>query len=123
MFQMKDPRVAKTNLGHKNTQRQKHGKLWLSQQKSMKKILMKFNMNILKPINISLDLHCNISLSCRGSKEEKVMSHVLHGDIVGRLMFAMECSNISHVVGVVSGHYMEKPGEDHGNECFSVLEE
>jgi hypothetical protein len=36
-------------------------------------------------------------------------------------MFAMKCSNISHAVGVVSGN-MTKLGEEHGNECFSVLE-
>jgi hypothetical protein len=33
----------------------------------------------------------------------------------------MECSNISHVVGVVSGH-MEKPGKEHGNGCLGILE-
>jgi hypothetical protein len=32
-------------------------------------------------------------------------------------MFAMECSSISHAVGVVSGH-MEKLGKEHGNGCF-----
>ena len=49
------------------------------------------------------------------------MSCAPHANIVGRLMFAMECSNISHVVGVVSEH-MEKLGEEHGNECFSIIE-
>jgi hypothetical protein len=29
--------------------------------------------------------------------------------------------SISHAVGVVSRH-MEKPGEEHGNGCFSILE-
>jgi len=36
-------------------------------------------------------------------------------------MFAMECLNISHVVGVVSGH-MSKLGEENGNECLNILE-
>jgi hypothetical protein len=38
---------------------------------------------------------------------------------IERLMIVMECSIISHGVGVVSGH-MEKPGKDHRNGCFGV---
>jgi hypothetical protein len=40
---------------------------------------------------------------------------------VGRLIFVMKCSNISHAVGVVNGH-MEKPRKEHGNGCFGILE-
>jgi hypothetical protein len=47
------------------------------------------------------------------------MSHVPYANAVGRLMIVMECSNISHAVGVVSGH-MEKPGKEHGNGCFGI---
>jgi hypothetical protein len=49
------------------------------------------------------------------------MSRVSYASTIGRMMSTMECSNISHVVGVVSGH-MEKTGKDHGNECFGILE-
>ena len=49
------------------------------------------------------------------------MSRVSYASTIGRMMSTMECSNISHVVGVVSGH-MAKPGEDHGNGCFSIIE-
>jgi hypothetical protein len=86
----------------------------------MEKILMMLNMNIMRSVNIPLDFHYKISSSCPGSTEEKVMSHVPHANIVGRLMFAMKFSIISHAVGVVNGH-MEKPGEDHDNEFFSIL--
>jgi hypothetical protein len=83
---------------------------------------MWFNMNIVKLVNIPIVFHCKIySSSYPGCKEENVMSRISHTNIVGRLMFAMKCSNISHVVGVVSGH-VEKPGEEHGNECFNILE-
>jgi hypothetical protein len=80
-------------------------------------------MNIVKPINIPLAFHCKLSSSlCPSSKEENdYMSHVPYASTVGRMMFAMECSNISHAVGVVSGH-MEKPGKEHGNGCFGILE-
>jgi hypothetical protein len=36
-----------------------------------------------------------------------------------RMMSLMEC--ILHAVGVVS-EYMEKPGKEHGNGCFGILE-
>jgi len=49
------------------------------------------------------------------------MSSIETTDAVGRLMVVMECSSISHVVGVVSGH-MEKPSKEHGNGCFDIWE-
>jgi hypothetical protein len=78
---------------------------------------MRFNMNIMKPINILLSFHCKFSSSlCPGSKEENDYMP-RYENAVGRLMFAMKCSNISHVVGIVNGH-MEKPGKEHGNGSF-----
>jgi hypothetical protein len=38
------------------------------------------------------------------------MSHVPYANTIGRFMFAMECSNISYVVVVFSGH-MENIGK------------
>jgi hypothetical protein len=51
-------------------------------------------MNIVKPLNIPLAFHCNISSSlCLGSKEEKdYMSHVPYANTVRRLMFLMKKS-------------------------------
>jgi hypothetical protein len=49
------------------------------------------------------------------------MSHVPYESIVGRMMYVMECSSISHAVGVVSGH-MEKLGKEHENGCLGILE-
>jgi len=49
------------------------------------------------------------------------MSRVPYANTIGRLMFAMECSNISRAIGVVSGH-MEKLGEEYGNGFFDILE-
>jgi hypothetical protein len=76
-------------------------------------------MNFVKPVNIPLAFHCKFSSSlCPDSKEEKdYMS--LCTNAVGRLMIVMECSSISHAVGVVSGH-MTKPGKEHGNGCFGI---
>jgi hypothetical protein len=33
----------------------------------------------------------------------------------------MKCSNISHAIGVVSGH-MEKPSKYYGNGCLGIVE-
>jgi hypothetical protein len=91
---------------------EENGKLWLSQQKYMEKIVMRFKMYIVKPINIPIAFQCKISSSlCPSSKEEKnYMSHVPSANTVGKLMIAMKCLrlDISHGVGVVSGH-METP--------------
>jgi hypothetical protein len=97
MFQMKDLGATKQILGIGVHRDGKNGKLWLSQHKSMEKIPMWFSMNIMKLVNIPIVFHCKLSSSlCPGYKEEKVMSRVSHANSVGRLMFAMKCSNISH---------------------------
>jgi hypothetical protein len=115
MFQMKDLGATKQILGIRVHRDKKIGKLWLSQQKSMEKILMWFSMNIVKLVNIPIVFHCKFSSSLYlVCKEEKVMSRVLHVNTIGRLMFAIKCSNISHAVGTISRH-MENPGEENGN--------
>jgi hypothetical protein len=72
---MKDLGATKKILGigvHRDGQ---NGTLWLSQQKSMEKILMWFSMNIVKLVSIALVFHCKLSSSlCPSSKEEKVVS-------------------------------------------------
>jgi ATP-binding cassette subfamily B (MDR/TAP) protein 1 len=103
---MKGLGAAKQKLGigvHKDG---KSDKLWLSQQTYMEKILMRFNMYIVKLVNIHLPFHCKLYSSlCPGNKEEKdCMSHASYANTVGKLMFVMRCSRlyISHAVGVVS---------------------
>jgi hypothetical protein len=66
---MKDLGVTKQILGIEAYRDGKNGKYGC--HKSMEKILMRFNMNIVKPINIPLAFHCKISSSlCPDSKEE-----------------------------------------------------
>jgi hypothetical protein len=121
---MKDLGVEKQILGievHKDVE---NSNLWLSQRESMVKIPMRFNMNIVKPINIPLAFHWNISSRfCLGSKEENdYMSHVPYANAIGRLMFAIKFSrlNISHAVRVVSGH-MEKLSKEHWKWVLQYL--
>lgn len=92
-----------------------NGKIWLSQLNPMENIPMRFNMNIVKPVNIPLAFHCDIySCLCPGNKEEKdCMSCMLYANTVGSLIYAMKWSiqYISHAVGVVSGH-VAKPSKE-----------
>jgi hypothetical protein len=64
-------------------------------------------------------LHLSSSLYPNSKEGKDYMSHVPYARMVGRLMFVMEVSNISHIVGVVSGH-MEKLGKEHGYGCFGI---
>jgi hypothetical protein len=63
----------------------KNGKLWLSQQKYVEKILLRFGMNSVKPVSIPLTSHFNISSSlCPSIDEEKeYMSRVQYVNAVG----------------------------------------
>jgi hypothetical protein len=49
----------------------KNGKLWLSQQKYVEKILMRFGMNNVKPVKIPLASHFKISSSLCPSNDEE----------------------------------------------------
>jgi len=54
---------------------------------------MRFNMHIVKPINIPLVFHCKLSSSlCLGSKKENdCMPHLPYANTVRKLMFVMKC--------------------------------
>lgn len=72
---------------------------------------MRFNMKGVKPVTIHYAFHSKLSSSlCLIYKEEKVISCILYTSTVRGLMNVMKWPNISHVVGVVSGH-MESPSE------------
>eukprot|EP00253_Pinus_taeda_P025925 PITA_25925 len=113
-FDMKDLGAAKHILGMEIHRDRKNGKLWLSQQKYVEKVLEKFSMNNVKPVNIPLASHFKLSsvLSPRADEEKQYMSHVPYANAVGNLMYAMVSTrpDISHAVGVVS-RFMANPGD------------
>jgi hypothetical protein len=116
MFGMKDLGEAKKILGMEIHRDRKNGKLWLSQQKYVEKILMRFDMNNVKLVSIPLASHFKISSSlCPSTDEENdYMSRVSYANVVGSLMYVMVSTrpDISHAVGVVN-RYMENPGKEH----------
>ena len=69
---MKDIRVKKHILGMEIHRDRENGKLWLSQQKYVEKVLEKFCMNNVKPINVPLGSHFKLSsiLSPRTDEEK-----------------------------------------------------
>ena len=94
----------------------RNGKLWLSQQKYVEKILLRFGMNDVKPVSIPLASLFKLSSSlCPSKKQEKEhMSRIPYDNAVGSLMYAMVSTRpgISHAVGVVI-RYMENLGKEH----------
>eukprot|EP00253_Pinus_taeda_P016429 PITA_16429 len=113
---MKDLEAARQILGMEIFRDRGNGKLWLSQQKYVEKILLRFGMNNVKPVSIPLASHFKLSSSlCPNTDEEKdYMSRIPYANVVGCLMYAMVCTrpDISHAVGVVS-RYMANPGKEH----------
>ena len=90
-FDMKDLGAAKHILGMEIHRDRKNGKLWLSQQKYVEKVLEKFFMNNVKPVNVPLASHFKLSsvLSPRDDEEKQYMSHVPYANEVGNLMYVM----------------------------------
>ena len=115
-FDMKDLGAARQILGMEIHRDRAKSKLWLSQEKYVEKVLQRFGMDKVKPVNIPLALHFKLSSGlCPSNDEEKeYMSRVPYANAVGSLMYAMVTTrlDISHAVGVVS-RYMANPGKEH----------
>ena len=71
MFDMKDLGTTKQILGMEIFRDKRNGKLWLSQEKYVEKILLRFVMNNLKLVSVHFASHFKISSSlCPSTKEE-----------------------------------------------------
>ncbi|RVW49594.1 Retrovirus-related Pol polyprotein from transposon TNT 1-94 [Vitis vinifera] len=84
-----------------------NGKLWLSQESYIKKVLDKFNIGKTKPVSSPLGSHLKLSSkhSPSSEKEKEEMRKMPYASVVGSLMYVMICTrpDIAHVVGVVAG--------------------
>jgi hypothetical protein len=69
-FDMKDIGETKQILGMDIHRNRKNGNFLLSQQKYVDKILMRFIMNNVKPVQIPLASHFNLSLGLSPSNDE-----------------------------------------------------
>jgi hypothetical protein len=101
---MKDLGAVKQISGMEIQRDKKNGKLWLTQQKYVEKILIRFSKNNLKPVQIPLASHFNISSGlCPSNEEEKgFMSPVSYAsrefDVCNEMVI------ISHVIVFFSRH-------------------
>lgn len=117
-FDMKDLGATKKILGMEIIRERHAGKLYLSQQGYIKKVLHRFNMHEAKPVSTPLAVAAHFRLSsalCPQSDEDvKYMSKVSYPSAISSLMYAMVCSRpeLSHALSVVS-RYMANPGKKH----------
>ncbi|OAE25973.1 hypothetical protein AXG93_1712s1530 [Marchantia polymorpha subsp. ruderalis] len=122
-FRMKDLGTATRILGME-IHRDKNGKLWLTQGKYARKVLVRFNMENCKPINITLASHfklssaqCPTNVIARG-----LMSKIAYDKAVGSLMYLMISTilDIAMAMGKVS-RYMSNPGKMHWEAVKWIL--
>ncbi|KAF2322037.1 hypothetical protein GH714_005933 [Hevea brasiliensis] len=113
---MKNLGAAKKILGMEITRDKSVGKLFLSQQAYVKKVLKRFNMDNAKPVTVPFAAHFKLSadMSPKTYEEMEHMSSVPYSSAVGSIMYAMVCTrpDISHAVSVMS-RYMACPGKEH----------
>ena len=123
-FIIKDLGYAKQILGLKISHDRKNGKLWLSQEAYIEKILKRFNMRKAKTISSPLAGHFKLtSKQCPTSeKENEEMSKVPYSSVVGSLMYVMVCTrlDIAHAVGFVS-LFLFNLGKEHWADVKWIL--
>jgi hypothetical protein len=123
-FDMKDLGPARNILGMQIIRDRKCGKLWLSQEKYIERVLLRFNMQNAKPVNTPLATHFKLSKRhCPTTTQEKEeMSLIPYSSAIGSLMYAMVSTrlDIAHAVGVVS-RYLSNPGKPHWDAVKWIL--
>lgn len=114
-FAMKDLGPTRQILGMKISRDRQNGKLWLSQEKYIEKVLNRFNMSNAKEVSTPLAGHfkLNIKQNPTSEKDKEDMKKIPYASTVGSLMYAMVCirPDIAHAVGVVS-RYLSNPGKE-----------
>ena len=94
----------------------KAGKLWLSQERYIERMLEMFNMKNSKLVSTPLAGHFKLSKRLYPStkKEKGEVSIIPYSSTVGSLMYSMVCTHpdISHAIGVVS-RFPDNPSKAH----------
>ncbi|CAL1383495.1 unnamed protein product [Linum trigynum] len=123
-FAMKDLGPAKQILGMRISRDRRNGKIRLSQERYIERVLERFNMSKAKAVSTPLGGHLKLSVKhCPTSDEEKeAMKNVPYASIVGSLMYAMVCTrpDIAHAVGIVS-RFLSNPGKEHWRAVKWIL--
>nr|GEY63740.1 retrovirus-related Pol polyprotein from transposon TNT 1-94 [Tanacetum cinerariifolium] len=124
MFEMKDLRAAKKILGMEIWRDRKAGRLWVSQEKYIEKVMQAFFVDQSKPVSTLLAAHFKLDRSnIPGTdKEVKYMKTVSFSSAVGSPMYARVCMrpDLAHAVSVVS-RFMANPGKAHWKAVKWIL--
>ncbi|KAH9659867.1 hypothetical protein KPL70_024018 [Citrus sinensis] len=120
-FEMKDIGNAKRILGMDIIRDRSAGTLFLSQEKYIKKVLERFEMQDCKPVQTPLSPQFKLS-AAPTSEDESQMNEFPYAQAVGSLMYAMVCtkSDIAYAVSVVS-RYLSCPGKVHWNAVKWIM--
>ncbi|KAF2298829.1 hypothetical protein GH714_028213 [Hevea brasiliensis] len=113
---MKDLGATKKILEMEITRDRSIGKLFLSPQAYVEKVLKRFNMNNAKPMTIPFAANFKLSadMSLKTDEEMEHMSSVPYSSTVGSIIYAMVCTqpDVSHAVSIVS-RYMVCPRKEY----------
>ncbi|GJZ93814.1 retrovirus-related pol polyprotein from transposon TNT 1-94 [Tanacetum coccineum] len=123
-FKMKDLGATKKILGMEIWRNKKAGRLWVSQEKFIEKVLQAFFVDQSKPVSTPLAAHFKHDRSTISGtdKEVKYMKTVPYSSAVGSLMYAMVYTrpDLAHAVSVVS-RFMANPGKAHWKAVKWIL--
>jgi len=123
-FAMKDLGPAQQILGMRILRDRKNKRLWLSQEKYIKKVLDKYNMKDAKLVGTPFAAHFKLSteLCSSNDKEKEEMSKIPYASTVGYLMYAVVCtqSDIAYSGGVVS-RFLANPSKQHWEAIKWIL--
>ncbi|KAL8148384.1 hypothetical protein AgCh_005672 [Apium graveolens] len=115
----------KEYLRHGDSADRTSNKVYLSQKSYIAKVLERFGMQNVKPVQTPLASHFRLSVldSPQSEEDEKVMSQVPYSSAVGNMIYAMVCTrpDIVHAVSVVS-KYMANPGKLHWLDVKWILQ-
>jgi len=95
-FNIRDLREAKKILDMEITQDRDSNRLWLSHKNYVLKVLEKFNIAEVKPVNTPLAGHFELSSKqfTQSLEKEEKMSRVPHASAAGSLTYAMVCTRL-----------------------------
>jgi hypothetical protein len=123
-FEMKDMGEANYVFGVKIIRDRAKWLLGLTQETYIKKMLERYHMQDIKPMDTLVDKSLSLSSDIypKTLEEKEKMSRVPYASAVNSLMYAMMCtrSDICYAVGLVS-RYQSNPGQKHWMTVKRIL--
>ncbi|GAA0142232.1 hypothetical protein LIER_03180 [Lithospermum erythrorhizon] len=121
---MKDLGSARYILGMEIKRDRARGRLWLSQEKYIHKVLARFNMESSKSVSCPLSAHFKLSSKICNNAQGNVedMENVPYASAIGSLMYAMLCTrpDIAYSVRLVS-RFLSQPRKQHWEAVKWIL--